>query len=266
MNRSIVRMLAFALAGLAATTGTAFADAVVASLRGDARIGNSALMLSQRVYSGTTINTGPGSQVVLKFDDGQQVVLNETTTFRITDFRYRANEPRGDRAVLDLLQGALRFVTGIVGSRNQQVVQLRVPQATIGIRGTDFMVALVNPAYVQVLNGAINTVNAAGNVVFGAGSIGTVGSATSLAVPIPASALPGAVSAAFNNLAAAQLAAASAAGGAGGASAGAAGGAAATAPAAGAAGVAVGLGVAAGVIGVTSDDENTTVPAATTHH
>ena len=262
MNRSLIRTLAFALAGLAATTGTALADAVIASLRGDARIGNNQVTANQRMYSGTTINTGAGAQVVLRFDDGQQVVLNETTTFRITDFRYRASEPRNDRAVFDLLQGALRFVSGLVGARNQQVVQLRVPQATIGIRGTDFMVALVNPAYISVLNGAVGATNAAGTTVFGAGSVGSVASATSLAVQIPASALPGAVGSAFNNLAAAQLAAGPAA--AGGASAG-AGGAAAAAPTAGAAGVAVGLGVAAGVIGVSSDDDNTTVPA-TTHH
>jgi hypothetical protein len=265
MNNAILRTLAWSMLGLAATTGAAQADAVITSMRGDARMGNAAVALNQRIYSGSTLHTGPGAQVVLKFDDGQQIVLNETTTFKITDFRYRAAEPRNDRAVFDLLQGALRFITGIVGSRSRDSVQLRIPQATIGIRGTDFMVALVNPAYFNVVQGAIASSNAAGTVVFGAGTVGTVGSASSLALTMPASALPGAVTGAFSNLAAAQVAAAGAAGAAGGAG-GASGAAAAAAPVGGAAGVAVGLGVAAGVIGISSSDDNSTVLPATTHH
>jgi hypothetical protein len=37
-----------------------------------------------------------------------------------------------------------------------------MPQATIGIRGADFMVVLVNPAYLPVLRGAVGVTNAAG--------------------------------------------------------------------------------------------------------
>jgi len=223
------------------------------------RIGNNPALPQQRVLSGTTINTGIGAQAIIKFDDQQQIVLNQNTTFRISDFRYRPTEPRGDRAVFDLLRGALRFISGVVGARNPNVVQLRVPQATIGIRGTDFMVVLVNPAFVNVISGAISTTNAGGSVVFGAGSIGQVASASALAVPIPASALPAAASSAFGNLAAAQVTAAVTPAAAASATAGAATGAVA-APTAGL-GAAVSVGVAAAVIG-TALHENAT----TTHH
>ncbi|MGH8707092.1 MAG: FecR family protein, partial [Burkholderiales bacterium] len=151
----------FAAAALLASA-QARAEATLVAMRGDVRVGASPAVAQQRVISGSTVNTGIGAQAVLRFDDDQQVVLNENTTFRIADFRYRAAEPRGDRAVFDLLRGALRFITGVVGSRNPNAVQLRVPQATIGIRGTDFMVALVSPAYLQVLNGTTSVVNGAG--------------------------------------------------------------------------------------------------------
>jgi hypothetical protein len=139
-------------------------------------------------------------------------------------------------------------------------VQLRVPQATIGIRGTDFMVALVNPAYVNVVSGAISATNGGGAVVFGAGSIGQVASASALAVPIPASALPAAASSAFSNLAAAQVAAAVTPAAASSATAGAATGAVA-APTAGV-GAAVVIGVGAAIIGTAVDDTSTSA----THH
>lgn len=256
--RSILSV--FAVAALLASA-QALADAALVNMKGDVRIGNNPALPQQKVISGSTITTGIGAQATLRFDDRQQVVLNENTTFRITDFRYRAAEPRADRAVFDLLRGALRFITGVVGARNQSVVQLRVPQATIGIRGTDFMVALVNPAYVNVLSGAISTTNGGGAVVFGAGSIGQVASASALAVPIPASALPAAASGAFSNLAAAQVAAAVTPAAASSATAGAATGAVA-APTAGV-GAAVAVGVGAAIIGTAVDDG---APTATTHH
>jgi hypothetical protein len=244
----------FAAAALLASAH-AFADATLVNMRGDVRIGTNPAQAQQKVISGSTVTTGAGAQVTLRFEDQQQVVLNENTTFRITDYRYRAAEPRGDRAVFDLLRGALRFITGVVGARNPNVVQLRVPQATIGIRGTDFMVALVNPAFINVVSGAISATNGGGAVVFGAGSIGQVASASALAVPIPASALPAAASGAFSNLAAAQVAAAVTPAAASSATAGAATGAVA-APTAGV-GAAVVIGVGAAVIGTAIDDTST---------
>lgn len=249
----------FAAAALLASA-QAFAAGAIINMKGDVRIGNNPALPQQKVISGSTITTGIGAQAIIKFDDDQQVVLNQNTTFRIADFRYRADEPRGDRAVFDILRGALRFISGVVGARNPNVVQLRAPQATIGIRGTDFMIALVNPAFVNVVSGAVSTTNAGGTVVFGAGSIGQVASASSLAVPIPAAALPAVASSAFSNLAAAQVAAAVTPAAASSATAGAATGAAA-APTAGV-GTAVVIGVGAAVIGTAVDDGTAT----TTHH
>ncbi|MDH5212390.1 MAG: FecR family protein [Betaproteobacteria bacterium] len=256
-TRSILSI--FAASALLASA-QAFADASLIDMKGDVRVGNNPALPQQRVLSGNTINTGVGAQAILRFDDQQQVVLNENTTFRISDFRYRPAEPGGDRAVFDLLRGALRFISGVVGARNPNVVALRVPQATIGIRGTDFMVALVNPAFVNVVAGAVSTTNAAGSVVFGAGSIGQIGSASALAVPIPASALPAAASSAFGNLAAVPVAAAVTPAAASSAAAGAATGA-VTAPTAGV-GAWVTIGVGAAVIGTAVNEGGET----TTHH
>jgi hypothetical protein len=259
MNQVRSILSVFAAAALL-FSAQALAEGAITSMTGDVRVGNNPALPQQRVLSGSTVTTGIGAQAILKFDDDQQVVLNENTTFRITDFRYRATEPRSDRAVFDLLRGALRFISGVVGARNPGVVQLRVPQATIGIRGTDFMVALVNPAFVNVVSGAVSTTNAGGSVVFGAGSIGQVASASSLAVPVPASALPAAASNAFGKLAAAQVAAAVTPAAASSATAGAATGAAA-APTAGV-GAAIAVGVGAAVIGTAVNEGGTT----TTHH
>jgi hypothetical protein len=45
-----------------------------------------------------------------------------------------------DKAWLDLLKGALRYVSGWIGKSQPQAFRLQTPAATLGIRGTDFEV------------------------------------------------------------------------------------------------------------------------------
>lgn len=236
----------------------AFANAVVESIRGDARADNAPLSQDQRIFSGSEINTGAGARLVLAFDDGGKMILEENTRFRLVSFRYQEKAPAQDHAVFDLLRGALRVITGALASRNRELYALRTPQVTIGVRGTDFMVAAIDGSYVNVVSGQVALSNTAGTAVFGPGSIVSAATNAALAAPISASALPAAAGSAFQSMGSITIAAGS--GAAGGAVAGTAAGA--------------GLGVAAPVVfmgaaiagaaGALKGDEDT--PAATTHH
>jgi len=254
-RQAILRTLGWTLLAFTTAFTTAVqAAANVQTMRGDVRANNVQLRSNDRLVSGSSIITGAGAQAVLRFDDGQTVVLNENTTFTITDFRYRQAEPSNDRAIFDLIRGALRVISGAVAARNRDAFQLRIPQATIGIRGTDFMVAIVNPAFTSVGTGAISVSNAGGTTVFGAGSFGTVASTSSLAASIPASAVPAGASAAFSSMSAVPGVVG------GGMSAGpAASGAAA--PGAGILPTAAAIGLAVGAVAGVSSEEVTT-----THH
>ncbi len=252
------RILAAGLLALALPFA-ALADAVVQTVRGDVRANGTAVTQNQQIASGSTVTTGAGAQILMRFDDGQSVLLNENTEFRIVDFRYAAAAPQQDRSIFDILKGAARFVTGALGRRSQAAWQVRAPQATIGIRGTDFMVAIVNPLYVNVTQGVIAASNSAGTVPFAAGAIGQVTSATALATAIPASALPAAASSAFTSMSQVTIAAAGgAAGGAPGAATGAAGGV--------GTGTAIAVGAAAAAAAAALSDDSTTSHTTTTHH
>src|SRR5712691_11529756 len=98
------------------SAASAFAAGVVQSIKGDVRAGPigkpvTAVTPDQRLESGTAVVTGPDAQVILRFDDGQQVVLDQSTHFRIVDFRYDEADPSLDRSVFSLLKGALRMVS-----------------------------------------------------------------------------------------------------------------------------------------------------------
>lgn len=192
--------LAGILAAALLASSHAHASAVVESMTGEVRAGNVAMVQGARISSGATVVLGPQAKATLKFDDGMRVVLDRSTTFRITDFSHDAASASGDRAVFDLTRGAMRMITGTIGKRSPQALALRMQQATVQVRGTDYMVALVNPAFLQVLAGSIATANGAGTVVFGQRAFGEIAGPNSLAVPTTEAAVSEAARGAFARL------------------------------------------------------------------
>jgi len=62
------------------------------------------------------------------------------------------------------------------------------------------MMALINPAYLEVLSGSIAAINGAGTVVFGQKAFGEIAAPDSLAVPASESAVPPDAKGAFSRL------------------------------------------------------------------
>ncbi len=186
----------------------AWAAANVQTLSGDVRVepagrAASTATVNQRLEAGTTVHTGANGQTMLRFDDGQVVALSANSAFRIDQFTYDASKPAQDNVAMSFLRGTLRLVTGLIGKRDPGKFTLSTPTATIGIRGTDFMLASLatnKPTYIQVLNGSITTTNTAGTTLFSAGTFGFSPSATMLSSTFGASALPIPVTAAFGQL------------------------------------------------------------------
>lgn len=262
MSRQIAAWM-FGLSALLFASG-AFANGFFQMVKGDvtAAVGTGApasVRPGQRFLPGTSFKTGPNSQAILRFDDGQAIVLDQNTEFQLNGYNFNRSRPQEDNIAVEILKGALRSISGLIGQRNRSRFALTAPQMTIGIRGTDFMVALTDQGYVSVLQGSIGVSNAAGTATFGAGSLGAVANSTTLAATIAAGALPAQASAAFSALSAANLTLGAAAFGPGG---GAGVGAGAAAGAGGGTGVvsATAAAIAVGVAGVVSaTNKNKTV-------
>jgi hypothetical protein len=86
---------------------------------------------------GATITTGDRSTAVIRFEDGQVVALAERSNFRIVSYQFRAKEPERGSTFVSLIEGGLRFVTGLIGRRNPSGIRLQAGTVTVGIRGTD---------------------------------------------------------------------------------------------------------------------------------
>lgn len=95
------------------------------------------LQLGAPVYEGDTLITGVKSYAVVAFRDEGRVSLQASTQFRVEKFKYDKAKSE-ENAVLRLLKGGVRVVTGWIGHFHQDNYHFNVASATIGIRGTGF--------------------------------------------------------------------------------------------------------------------------------
>jgi len=101
--------------------------------------------------------TGVGQ---FEFRDGTKVALGPGSTLVLDQFVYAADSSKA-KVVLNLTQGALRFITG---NANHDAYQIVTPTATIAVRGTAFDV-YARPdgeMAVAMINGAIEVCPHAG--------------------------------------------------------------------------------------------------------
>ncbi len=142
-------------------------------------------ILSQKseVDAGDVLSTQKDSYARIKFTDGGEVTLRPNSAIKIDEYGFNEQAPEKDSFVFSLVKGGLRTITGLVGKRgNQDAYRLNTANATIGIRGTWYGAWLVrghstlaDGLYLNVINGAINARNGAGDLNYTAGQFGFVG-------------------------------------------------------------------------------------------
>lgn len=89
------------------------------------------------IRQGDRIVTGDGALVQLKLTDGTYVSVRTNTDVAVEKYKYDEKSAQGSSLLLKLAQGALRSITGFIGSRSPEAYKVVTPTATIGIRGTD---------------------------------------------------------------------------------------------------------------------------------
>ena len=127
-----------------------------------------------QLYEGDAIVTGPTSNVQIRMSDDALIMVYSNSRVRVDQYLYTRNKDGKDTGSLQLLKGAIRTVTGLIGQNNKDSFTIRTPAAAIGIRGTDFDTAYVEPGsvpagaspgtYNRVYSGATTLKTAAGRV------------------------------------------------------------------------------------------------------
>jgi hypothetical protein len=85
------------------------------------------------------IVTGPNSAAAVTLKDGTVVSVGPNASLDLTHFVFDTTTQNGS-ILLNLLQGTMRMVTGIMGKTNPDLIKITTPTSVVGVRGTDFIV------------------------------------------------------------------------------------------------------------------------------
>ena len=147
--RSLVRGAALAVAlaaGFALPAAAAVGDkaGVTASVRGQVQ---QVSYRTPQAAIGRDVGSGDqiflGDRIVTRAASGVQIMLLDGTTFSIgpdasmviDEFVYDPSTNAG-RLSATLTRGTLRVISGRLGRQDQEAIRVKLPQATVGIRGT----------------------------------------------------------------------------------------------------------------------------------
>lgn len=112
-------------------------------VQGDIRLGTTASQPAPQsgdaLRPGERITTGKDGAASLVLKDGTVLTLGPNTTANLSQFQFDATTQEGN-LVLELLQGSVRVVTGLLAKINPDRFKVKTPTAVVGVRGTDFIV------------------------------------------------------------------------------------------------------------------------------
>lgn len=102
------------------------------------------------IQAGDQLYSGDASRMEFEFADGTNATLSEFTRFSVDEYQWSESleEPSAE---FTLNQGAFRIVTGLITQVSSPRFAVNTPNASIGIRGTDFWGGYLDPGLIDVL-------------------------------------------------------------------------------------------------------------------
>ena len=85
------------------------------------------------------VSTGATGAATITLKDGTVLTMGPNTTMDLSKFQFNATTQEGN-FLLDLLQGSVRVVTGLLARINPDLFKVQTPTSVVGVRGTDFIV------------------------------------------------------------------------------------------------------------------------------
>ena len=95
----------------------------------------------QRIFPGDRISAAAGSYVGVTLHDDTRLTIGPGSEVLIREFEFNPSSYAGGLAI-SFIKGTARVITGIIAKHTPDRVIFNTPTATIGIRGTDFIVDL----------------------------------------------------------------------------------------------------------------------------
>jgi hypothetical protein len=163
-----------------------------------------ALAVGDRIEPGAVILTGDAGGTVIQFADGMVVSLSGNSSLRISQYQFDPKNVAASRVSVELLDGGMRFVGGVIAAQNREALRVSVGAFTIAVQaagGLDFSSAIDAKAapgsvVVAVTTGEIALRTPSGAVTaIGSNQVVSQRSGQPPSSPIPLAAAPAAIQA-----------------------------------------------------------------------
>lgn len=104
-----------------------------------------ALQKGDEINEGDRVITAANASAQIKMVDGGFIAVRPNTDMGFDTYRYQGKEDGSESAIVSLLRGGFRTITGVIGRSNKQNYLIKTATATIGIRGTDHEPMVILP-------------------------------------------------------------------------------------------------------------------------
>lgn len=119
-----------------------------------------AIKVASKVHQGDEITTEADAEVLLRLTDGTVLAVRPNSQMKLSQYTFSVDDKAGkdDNFLVDLVKGGMRTLSGKIGKRKPAQFKVNTPTATIGIRGTDFEVAVLDKPQGEAQAGTYNKV------------------------------------------------------------------------------------------------------------
>jgi hypothetical protein len=148
----------------------------VDQVEGETDKGRQTITTGTAVYAEELVRTGSTGKAQVLFADRTNLAVAPMTEIRLDKFVYDPAGGAQGNVVLVATSGSFRFITGLLPHEDYSI---KTPYATMGIRGTEFIVVIGgNGLQIQVISGVVIVTTISGKVVtLSAGDVLSVTSA-----------------------------------------------------------------------------------------
>jgi FecR protein len=133
MLRKSLCLLALLVAGVSNAWS---ADGRILSFVGDVRINGKLATADTLLYSADTIATAAGASVRIVLSDNSVLDLDSDAQIQLSEYSYNSSAPKESKSEVNVVEGTLRYVSGLIAKENPDNISFTAGASTIGVRGT----------------------------------------------------------------------------------------------------------------------------------
>ena len=112
------------------------ADGRILSFEGDVTVNGRAVSASTELHREDTIMTAAGASIKIVLSDNSVLDIDSDSEVHLSDYSYNPAQPEENKSEIGVVEGTLRYVSGLIAKEDPEDVGFIAGNSTIGVRGS----------------------------------------------------------------------------------------------------------------------------------